>query len=83
MVYGPEIIGDFGLEEKTKAVCWLGRTNYGGLWNVHPLIIDPLIINSASTQLLFSTILKLPGRVVMYIENENQAFHFTKLNDLP
>ena len=33
-VYGPEIIGGFGLKEKsrqkTKAVCGLGRTNYGG-----------------------------------------------------
>ena len=33
-VYGPEIIGGFGLEEKSrqkkKAVCGLGRTNYGG-----------------------------------------------------
>ena len=44
-VYGPEIIGGFGLEEKsqkTKAVCGLGRTNYGGLRNVRPPIIDPL-----------------------------------------
>ena len=42
-VYGPEIIGDFGLEEnsqKTKALCGLGRINYGGLWNVRPPIID-------------------------------------------
>ena len=37
-VYGPEIIGGFGLDEKgqkTKAVCGLGRTNY-----VRPPIID-------------------------------------------
>ena len=44
-VYGPEIIiGGFGLEEKSqkrKAVCGQGRTNYGGLWNVRPPIIDP------------------------------------------
>ena len=43
-VYGPEIFGGFGLEEKrqqTKAVCGLGRTNYGGLRNVRPPIIDP------------------------------------------
>ena len=42
----PETKGDFRLEEKTnlKAVCGLGRTNYGGLQNalVHP-IIDPLL----------------------------------------
>ena len=44
-VYGPEIIGAFGLEDKkreTKVVCSLGRTNYGGLRNVQPPIIDPL-----------------------------------------
>ena len=38
-VYCPEIIGGFDLEEKgqkTKAVCGLGRTNYGGLRNVQP-----------------------------------------------
>ena len=40
-VYGPEIIGGFGLEGETKAVCGLGRTNYGGLQNVRPPIIDP------------------------------------------
>ena len=43
-VYGPEIIGSFGLEgksQKTKAVCGLGRINYGGLRNVRPPIIDP------------------------------------------
>ena len=38
-VYGPEIIGGFGLDEKkvkkTKAVCGLGRKNY-----VQPPIID-------------------------------------------
>ena len=42
-VYGPEIIGGFGLEEKrpkSKAVCSLGRANYGGLQNVQPPIID-------------------------------------------
>ena len=36
-LYGPEMIGCFGLEEesqKTKAVCGLERTNYGGLRNV-------------------------------------------------
>ena len=44
-VQGPETKGGFGLEEKsqkTKAVCDLGRTNYGGLRNVRPPIIDPL-----------------------------------------
>ena len=45
-VYGPEIIGGFGLEEKsrekTKAIYSLGRTDYGGLLNVRPAIIDPL-----------------------------------------
>ena len=44
-VYGPEIIGGFGLEEKSqkaKYVCGLGRRNYGGLRNVWPPIIDPL-----------------------------------------
>ena len=44
-VYSPEIIGGFGFEEKSqkmKAVCSLGRKNYGGLWNVQPPIIDPL-----------------------------------------
>ena len=48
VVYGPEIIGSLGLEEKsqniknkTKAVCGLGRTNYGGLRNVRPPVIDP------------------------------------------
>ena len=40
-VYGPEIIGGFGLEEKsqkTKAVFGLGRTKYGGLRNERPTI---------------------------------------------
>ena len=44
-VYGPGIIGGFSLEEKsqiTKEVCGLGKTNYGGLRNVRPPIIDPL-----------------------------------------
>ena len=44
-VYGSEIIGGLGVEEKsqkTKAVCVLGRTNYGGLRNVRPPIIDPI-----------------------------------------
>ena len=40
-IYGPENKGSFCLEEKTKAVCILGRINYGGLWNVRPPIIDP------------------------------------------
>ena len=36
-VYGPEIIGGFGLDEKNeKAVCGLGRTNYDGLRNMRP-----------------------------------------------
>ena len=35
-VYGPKIIGGFGLEEITKAVCGLGRTNYGSLRSVRP-----------------------------------------------
>ena len=46
-VYGPEIIGGFGFEEKsnkTKAVCGLRRTNYGSLRNVRPPIIDPLFL---------------------------------------
>ena len=42
VAYGPEIKGDFALEGKTEAVCGLGRTNYGGLRNVRPPIIDPL-----------------------------------------
>ena len=44
-VYGPEIIGGFVLDEKSQkanAVIGLGRTNYGGLRNVRPPIIDPL-----------------------------------------
>ena len=41
VVYGPEIIGGFGLEKKTKAVCGLERTNYGCLRNARPPIIDP------------------------------------------
>ena len=42
-VYGPETKGGFGLEEKTKAVCSLGRkTGYGGLRNVRPPVIDLL-----------------------------------------
>ena len=32
-----------GKSKKTKAFCGLGRTNYGGLRNVRPPIIDPLI----------------------------------------
>ena len=40
-VYVPEDKGGFGLEEKTKAICGLGKTNYGSLWNVRPPIIDP------------------------------------------
>ena len=51
-VYRTEIIGGFGLEEKsqkTKAVCGLGRTKYGGLRNVRPSIIDPLQIPSDVT----------------------------------
>ena len=45
-VYGPEIIDGFGLETekskiKTKAVCSLGRTNYGSLRNVQPPTVDP------------------------------------------
>ena len=38
-VYGPEIIGGFGLEKKSKkakTVCGLERTNYEGLRNVRP-----------------------------------------------
>ena len=45
-IYGPEINGGFGLEgksEKPKAVCGLARTNYGGLRNMRPPTIDPLI----------------------------------------
>ena len=40
-VYSLENKGGFGLEEKTKAVCGLGRTNYDGLRNVRLPIIDP------------------------------------------
>ena len=42
--YSPDIIGGFGLEEKSKkmkVVCGLGRTNCGGLRNVQLPIIDP------------------------------------------
>ena len=35
-VYSRGIIGGFGLEKKIQAVCGLGRTNYGSLWNVQP-----------------------------------------------
>ena len=42
-VYGPENKGGFGLEEKTKEVCGLGRTNYAGLQNV------PSSLNFASS----------------------------------
>ena len=38
-------LGGFGLEEKskkTKVVCGLRITNYGGLRNVRPPIIDPI-----------------------------------------
>ena len=37
VVYSPETKGSFSLEEKsqkTKAVCSVGRTNYGSLRNV-------------------------------------------------
>ena len=37
-VYGPENNGGFGLEEKTKEVCSIARTNYGGFLNVRPTI---------------------------------------------
>ena len=40
-VYGPENQGGFSLDEK-QVVCGLGRTNFGGLWNVQCPIIDPL-----------------------------------------
>ena len=39
-VYGPENKGGFGLEGKKKAVCGVGRTNYGGLRKVRPPIIE-------------------------------------------
>ena len=39
--YGSEDKGGFGLEDKTKAFSCLRRTNYGGLRNVRPPIIDP------------------------------------------
>ena len=39
-VYGPETKGSFGLEEKTKEVSGVRRTNFGGLWNVRSPIID-------------------------------------------
>ena len=58
VVYGPEIIGGFGLEEnsqKTKAVGGLGRTNYGGLRNLRPPMIDPLNRIAVVTELFLST----------------------------
>ena len=39
-------------KEKTKAVCSLGRTNYGGLRNVLPPIIDPLYMHSTTEKRL-------------------------------
>ena len=44
-VYGPEIIGGFSVEEKTEAVSSLGRTNYGFLRNMQPLLVDPLPVD--------------------------------------
>ena len=57
-VYGQEIIGAFGLKEKsqnTKAVCGLGRTNYGGLRNLRPPIIDPLNRTAVVKEWLLTT----------------------------
>ena len=61
-VYGPEIIGGFGLEEKTKAVCGLGRTNYGGLRNVRPPIIDPPKSHSQSREYSLALLPKFSRR---------------------
>ena len=57
-VYGPEIIGGFGLEEnsqKAKAVGGLGRTNYGGLRNLRPPVIDPLNRTAVVIEWLLTT----------------------------
>ena len=40
-VYGPENKGGFGLEEKTKEVCGLGRLNNGGMCDRSALIDPP------------------------------------------
>ena len=53
-----EIICCFGLQEKSKnmeAVCGLGRTNYGGLQNVRPPIIDPHNIEGCEQFSLYSS----------------------------
>ena len=48
-VVSPENKGSFGLEEKMKSVCALGKTNYSGLRNVRPPIIDPHLQTYAKT----------------------------------
>ena len=76
-VYGPDIIGGFGLEEKsqkTKAVCGLGRTNYGGLWNVRPPIIDSHLCFSRSVSAGFQS--QCSG-----IESKHTAPHITNNRD--
>ena len=44
-VYGPEIIGGYGLDEKKNESSLMsrntGRTNYNSLRNVRPPTIDP------------------------------------------
>ena len=61
-VYGPETKGGFGLEGKTKAVCGVGRTNYGGLRNVRPPIIDPLSDQSGiHSEPMLSSVMTLSG----------------------
>ena len=42
-VYCPETKGGFGLEEKVKVFCSLGRTKCGVLRNVLPPIVDPVL----------------------------------------
>ena len=41
--------------KKTKAVCGLGRTNYGGLRNVRPPIIDALYFEKINIHVLLVT----------------------------
>ena len=76
-VYDPEIIGGFGLEEKgqkTKAVCGLGRTNYGGLRNERPPIIDPL---QRDTHLLLERMFQLcraSSSCKIYLKSKDEIF---------
>ena len=85
-VYGQEIIGGFGLEEKskkkTKVVCGLGRTIYDGLRNVGPPIIDPRHLNLKNGGTLFAQTVYL----IRFIKNisgllpfPNTAFQFIQV----